>query len=37
LGEDVNRGAKGFVWNALMIVAILVVAAGAAAKIISLF
>jgi Mn2+/Fe2+ NRAMP family transporter len=37
LGEDVNRGAKGFVWNALMIVAILVVAAGAAAKVLLLF
>jgi Mn2+/Fe2+ NRAMP family transporter len=37
LGEDVNRGVRGFVWNALMMAAILVVAAGAAAKIISLF
>ncbi|MBM3294673.1 MAG: divalent metal cation transporter [Candidatus Aminicenantes bacterium] len=37
LGEDVNRGAKGAVWNALLVAAILVVAAGAAAKIASLF
>jgi len=37
LGEEVNRGIKGTIWNALLIAAILVVAAGAAVKIISLF
>ncbi len=37
LGEEVNRGLKGTIWNVLLIAAILVVAAGAAVKIISLF
>jgi Mn2+/Fe2+ NRAMP family transporter len=37
LGEAVNRGAKGTLWNVALIGAILVVAAGAAAKLISLF
>ena len=37
LGEDVVRGPKGALWNALLIVAILVVAAGAVAKILSFF
>jgi Mn2+/Fe2+ NRAMP family transporter len=37
LGEDRNRGAKGWVWNALMVAAVLVVAAGAAVKILSIF
>jgi manganese transport protein len=37
LGPAANRGLKGAVWNGILIVAILVVAAGAAAKIISLF
>jgi hypothetical protein len=37
LGEEVNRGFKGTIWNALLIAAILVVAAGAFVKIISLF
>ena len=37
LGEDVNRGLKGAVWNALLALAVLVVAAGAVVKIVSLF
>jgi Mn2+/Fe2+ NRAMP family transporter len=37
LGDDVNRGPKGVVWNALLLLAILVVAAGAVVKIVSLF
>ncbi len=37
LGDDVNRGLKGAVWNILLLVAILVVAAGAVVKILSLF
>jgi len=37
LGNQVNKGLKGQVWNALLILAILVVAAGAAVKIASLF
>jgi hypothetical protein len=37
LGDDVNRGTKGWVWNILMAAAILVVAAGAAVKVASLF
>jgi hypothetical protein len=37
LGEDVARGPKAALWNALLILAIVVVAAGAAAKIISFF
>jgi manganese transport protein len=36
LGQEVNKGLKGAVWNILLILAILVVAAGAAAKILSL-
>ena len=36
LGEEVNKGAKGAVWNILLVLAVLVVAAGAAAKILSL-
>jgi hypothetical protein len=35
LGNDVNRGIKGLAWNIIMILAILVVAAGAAIKILS--
>ena len=37
LGEDVVRGPKAALWNALLILAIIVVAAGAAAKILSFF
>ncbi len=37
LGGDVNRGLKGAVWNVLLVLAILVVAAGAVVKILSLF
>jgi manganese transport protein len=37
LGNEVNKGLKGTVWNALLLLAILVVAAGAAVKIASLF
>ena len=37
LGEDVARGPKAALWNALLILAILVVAAGAVAKILSFF
>ena len=37
LGGDVPRGVKGAVWNVLLLVAILVVAAGAVVKILSLF
>jgi manganese transport protein len=36
LGEDVNRGLKGAVWNVLLLLAVLVVAAGAVARILSL-
>ena len=36
LGMDVNRGPKGIIWNVLLIVAILIVAAGAVIKILSL-
>lgn len=36
LGADINKGTRGKIWNILMIVAILVVAAGAVAKILSL-
>jgi manganese transport protein len=36
LGDDVPRGLKGLTWNVLLLLAILVVAAGAVAKIISL-
>jgi manganese transport protein len=35
LGDDVNRGLKGTVWNILLLLAILVVAAGAVVKILS--
>jgi hypothetical protein len=37
LGGDVVRGVKGAVWNVLLILAILVVTAGAAVKLASLF
>ncbi len=37
LGDEVNRGLKGTVWNALLVLAILAVAAGAAVKLASLF
>jgi Mn2+/Fe2+ NRAMP family transporter len=37
LGDEVNKGLKGTVWNVLLLVAILVVAAGAVVKILSLF
>jgi Mn2+/Fe2+ NRAMP family transporter len=37
LGDAVNRGFKGAVWNILLVLAILVVAAGAVVKILSLF
>ena len=37
LGDAVNRGAKGIVWNILLVVAVLVVAAGAVIKVLSLF
>jgi hypothetical protein len=37
LGNQVNKGLKGSVWNLILILAILVVAAGALVKIISLF
>jgi Mn2+/Fe2+ NRAMP family transporter len=36
LGDEVNRGLKGWVWNALLLLAVLVVAAGAIAKLLSL-
>ena len=36
LGDEVNKGFKGAVWNVLLLLAILVVAAGAIAKIMSL-
>jgi Mn2+/Fe2+ NRAMP family transporter len=36
LGDEVNKGLKGAVWNVLLLLAILVVAAGAIAKILSL-
>ncbi|MBD3414680.1 MAG: hypothetical protein GF421_09660 [Candidatus Aminicenantes bacterium] len=36
LGDKVNQGIKGFLWNAVLILAILAVAAGAAVKIASL-
>jgi Mn2+/Fe2+ NRAMP family transporter len=35
LGLEVNRGTKGLLWNAVLILAILVVAAGAVVKILS--
>jgi hypothetical protein len=37
LGDAVNRGLKGTVWNILLILAILVVAVGAVVKIASFF
>lgn len=37
LGEAVNQGTKGALWNMVLMIAILVVAAGAVVKIISLF
>ena len=37
LGDAVNKGLKGTVWNILLLLAILVVAAGAVVKILSLF
>jgi Mn2+/Fe2+ NRAMP family transporter len=37
LGEEVNKGVKGAVWNALMIGAIVIVAIGATLKILSMF
>jgi len=37
LGKNVNRGQRGKIWNVLLIIAILVVAAGAVVKILSLF
>jgi len=37
LGDGINRGLKGQIWNMLLILAILVVAAGAVVKIISVF
>jgi Mn2+/Fe2+ NRAMP family transporter len=37
LGDEVASGLKGAVWNVLLLLAILVVAAGAVAKILSLF
>jgi manganese transport protein len=37
LQTDMARGLKGTIWNVILVVAILVVAAGAAVKIISLF
>jgi manganese transport protein len=35
LGNDVSRGTKGMIWNIILIIAILVVAAGATIKILS--
>jgi Mn2+/Fe2+ NRAMP family transporter len=37
LGEDIVRGSKASLWNALLILAILVVAAGAVVKVLSFF
>jgi Mn2+/Fe2+ NRAMP family transporter len=37
LGNDVNRGLKGAVWNVLLVLAILAVAVGAAVKLASLY
>jgi hypothetical protein len=36
LGDEVNRGLKGTVWNAAMLLAVLVVAAGAVVRLLSL-
>ena len=35
LGRDINRGVRGTIWNIILIIAILVVAAGATIKILS--
>ena len=35
LGQNINRGVKGTLWNFLLILAILAVTAGAAVKILS--
>lgn len=37
LGNNVNRGVKGYVWNGAMLIAIYIVAMGAWVKILSLF
>ncbi len=37
LGPEVNRGFKGAAWNVVLVLAILVVAAGAGVKVLSLF
>lgn len=37
LGTEVNRGFKGLSWNVILVVAILVVAAGAVIKVLSVF
>jgi len=37
LGDEVSRGFKGAVWNAALVLAILVVAAGAVVKVMSIF
>lgn len=37
LGADIVRGLKGTIWNVILVIAILVVAAGAVVKILSLF
>jgi hypothetical protein len=37
LGEDVNKGLKGSIWNTLMIISIIIVAIGATLKILSMF
>jgi len=37
LGNEVNRGIKGLSWNVILVIAILVVAAGAVIKILSVF
>lgn len=36
LGQDINRGVKGLTWNILLLLALLVVAVGAAIKILSI-
>ena len=36
-GDEVNKGTKGAIWNVLMIIAIIVVAIGAALKSLSMF
>lgn len=37
LGDEVNKGLKGGIWNVLMIIAIIIVAIGATLKILSMF